>query len=131
MAETQPDRLTAIEDALHALVTAIGDHDAAQFEARASRPPEPLEIIAIDDITLEGIEDSRLKGIVKDPVRYALRAALKETGRDMFKVVGSTDAMLDALHRVADRDPVNAGRRGAIMDSAWNGLGEGNDRWWS
>lgn len=133
MSETRerPSTLPAIEDALHALVTAIGDHDAAQFEARASGPQEPLRAIMLGDITMESIEADRLRGIVRDPIRYALRVTLKGIGRDLFKVVGSTDAMLESLHRVADRDPVNAGRRGAIIDAAWNGLGDDGDRWWS
>lgn len=129
--EHHTTRLAAMEDALHALITAIGDHDAARFEARRSGPQEPLECIMLDDLTLESVEIDRLRGIASNPVRCALRGAVKDIGRDLFRAAGNTDAMLEVLHRVANRDPVNAGRRGAIIDSAWNGLGEGTDRWWS
>ncbi len=76
-------------------------------------------------------EECELSSIVRDPQRYALRAGVRTVGRQLFRLLNSTDALGDVLERVADLDPASYGRRASLMDHAWNGIGSDTDRWWS
>jgi hypothetical protein len=69
--------------------------------------------------------------LIRDPIGTACRAEIRRIGVELFRLTGSTGAMRKVAERVAERDPSKEGRRASIIDSAWNGIGEGNNRWWS
>ena len=71
------------------------------------------------------------RDIVKDPIEYALKQVMKEIGQLLFDALGSTNALREVADRICDRDPSKWGRRASPIDSAFNGVGRGKDRWWS
>lgn len=129
--DTDSADLAACEQALRELVTAIVDHDASRLpRSSGSIKATPFRMVPIESLTLDRIA---VKEILADPVRGALRQAVRRMGRELYRLKGSTDAMIFSYDKVADMDDDEAkgARRAAIMDSAWNGIGEGDDRWWS
>ena len=117
-----------IENALADLLTAAIDDDARVMQTRSDRlvatPFRMPERIA----TRAEIEISAL---LDQPVGAACRQSIRRLGFRLFEVTGSTDGMRDVGERAADQDPQRYGRRVAIVDSAWNGIGNETDRWWS
>lgn len=126
-ARTNPD-VCAAELALDKLLSAIITHDAAQDqEPRGPIKATPFRFVSLDDAALA---QAAFDELVRDPIHYALRQGVKRLGRELHRL-GGLDAMGAAIERVADMDLRHSGRRMSIMDSAWNGVGEGSARWWS
>lgn len=126
-ARTSPDVRSA-EAALDKLLSAIIAHDTARDrEACGPIKATAFRFVSLDDAALA---QAAFDDLVRDPIRYSLRQGVKRLGRELHRL-GGLDAMSAAIERVADMDPRHAGRRGSIMDSAWNGIGEGTARWWS
>ncbi len=126
-ARTNPDVRSA-EAALDKLLSAIIAHDAVRDrEARGPIKATPFRFVSLDDAALA---QAAFDDLVRDPIRYSLRQGVKRLGRELHRL-GGLDAMSRAIDRVADMDPRHSGRRISIMDSAWNGIGEGAARWWS
>lgn len=120
--------IAACDRALNELVSAIVAHDAD----RAARPrPDGERFKLVPFKAVADLDRMGFEALTKDPVRAALREGVKRIGREIHRLGGGTGGMLDSLAKVVDLDPANAGRRGAIMDSAFNGIGTGDDRWWS
>lgn len=114
------------ERALDLLLRAIIRHDDERAAARVGPPPIRL-------FAFEGIDVTRLgfEALTGDPVRHALRRGVRGIGRELYRLGGTTEAMLRSLYRVCDLDPVAEGRRLSITDHAWDGIGADNDRWWA
>ncbi|AWB26202.1 hypothetical protein DA075_35630 (plasmid) [Methylobacterium currus] len=124
---TSPD-VRAAELALDKLLSAIIAHDATRDqEPRGPIKATPFWFVSLDDAALA---QAAFDELVRDPIHYALRHGVKRLGRELHRL-GGLDAMSAAIDRVADMDPRHSGRRVSIMDSAWNGIGEGSARWWS
>lgn len=73
----------------------------------------------------------RQRDIMADPVVWSLKRTLKKVGQMIYIRVGSTDELVKIAEQVANCDPYRYARRMSPIDSAWNGVGSGNDRWWS
>ncbi len=69
--------------------------------------------------------------LLNQPVGVACRLAVRRLGRHLFEVTESTDKMREVGERAADQDLQRYGRRVAMVDSAWAGIGSETDRWWS
>ena len=57
------------------------------------------------------------------------RHAIRYLGHEIFNLVRSTDKMRDILYEAVG----NHSKRGMLLhiaDVAWDGIGEGNRRWW-
>lgn len=119
--------IEACDRALHELVSAIIVHDAAREAKRM--PTGEIRLTPFRELT--DLDRAAFRAMTTDPVRNALREGIKKLGREIHRLGGGTGSMLDSLDKVAGMDAANAGRRAVIMDSAWNGTGAGDDRWWS
>lgn len=119
----------ALEQALDQLVTAL----VAHREARAAnwRPDRDLKVICASALLATPDSILRAQSIAADPVNYALKKMIREVGQLLFDALGSTDALAKAADRVAGHGPGGFGQRIAPIDSAFNGVGKGKDRWWS
>jgi hypothetical protein len=106
-----------IEDAIDKLLTAV-------LRERAARPPESSRAFEFSATPTEAL-------IENDTVEIACLLAIERLGQSLFDAVGSTDEMRKSLDRICDRHPESSGRRTAILDAWWNGVGSDKDRWWS
>jgi hypothetical protein len=107
-----------LERALDEVVTALGDHRTKS----AGRPT--LSFWDGDD---EAVIQARL--IAKDPVEYALKSMMTSICQLLFDALGSTGSVYEVAERVCDRDPKNWSRRMSPIDSAFDGIGRGDDMW--
>jgi hypothetical protein len=89
----------------------------------------PIKIRTLDE--LASCEDAEVSEILDDPVVAACRHSIRRLGEHLYELARDTDTMSDVLERVADRDPSRYSARATIIDKSWNGVGEGQDRWWS
>jgi hypothetical protein len=89
----------------------------------------PIKIRILHE--LASCEDAEVIEILDDPVGAACRHSIRRLGEHLYELARDTDTMSDVLERVADRDPSRYSLRATIIDKAWNGIGAGQDRWWS
>lgn len=122
-----------IERTLSVLVSAMVTEDRKPVEATA-----PVALRA-EPVTAESLEraarmtrlDLDVSDLLRGPVRAACRQAVRRLGERVYLIVGKAGHMSDVLERVADMVPAQYSHRATIIDSAWNGIGSGDDRWWS
>ncbi len=89
----------------------------------------PIKIRSLHDLASR--EDAEVSEILDNPVGAACRHSIRRLGEHLYEIARDTDTMSDVLERVADRDPSRYSLRATILDRSWNGIGEGQDRWWS
>ncbi len=90
---------------------------------------KPIKFRSLDELASR--EDAEVNEILDDPVGAACRHSIRRLGEHLYEIARDTDTMSDVLERVADRDPSRYSLRATIIDKAWNGIGAGQDRWWS
>ena len=128
---TKEEHLALLKLAIAANLTARVEHDRRQEAASRDRPIEFQVFSAAD---LMGADPNRLhlEDIIDDPVRMgAARATVRSWGSDLFNVLGTKDGMVEIAEEVADLDPPHWGYRINIIDKAWDGVGQDDDRWWA
>ncbi len=117
-----------IEGALDALLRAM-------VKDEAKWPVVPIAASPLKFFDLSEPVSTRAKmevtQILRQPVYFALRLAVRRMGQQAFSVTGSTDGMREVAERVAGMVPAQYGRRASMLDSAWDGIGSDADRWWS
>ena len=114
--------LLLLSGAIAASVSARVAHDATR---RAAACEQPFTLSSAYFVR----GDFYLEDVIKDPVRKALRAQLKDLGQRVFEFAGSTDLMRGVAETVAELDPPRWHRRINIIDKAWDGVGHARD-WW-
>lgn len=69
--------------------------------------------------------------VLENPLGRTLRAGIRDLGsrlhaflRDELKVADPSREMLSSLNNIAGHDRDQEGRRGAILDKVWNGIGD-------
>lgn len=120
------------------LVDAIVEHrspnttriSAAAKKAESETGPV-IRAISIGDLVDTEQEVLRLRDLVADPVGTALKRQLRSVGQAIYDRVGSSDKLVEIGETIANTNPRQYGTRMSPLDSAWNGVGSGNDRWWS
>ena len=125
--------LALIKQALAATLRARYELDCRQDAAAKAKgypipetpPMSCSDLLAINPIQLG------LEATARRPEHKALRKQLKDLGKQLFRLMGSTNAMRDVAEELANEK----GRGGfqyqaGILDHAWDGVGEGNDHWW-
>lgn len=122
---SRDDDLATCRRALDELVSAIIRHDRERSERRIS---DRIEIVSFK--ALMDTERMNFRSVTTNPVRAALRLGVRKLAQEVYSI-GGMGAVHDAFERVTDMDAANEGRRMSIMDSAFNGVGSGDDRWWS
>lgn len=128
----EPVRVSDLEDAIDVVLTAHLQHRRNPVGIK----PGPKGLIAAGEFPI-GPEADRY-WVTRDPLGSAYRRALQEMGQLLFeliriemKVEMPFKEMRASLYNIADRDPENQGRRAAILDKAWDGVGDDNWRWTS
>lgn len=117
------DRIETCEEALHALLTALFAHRSAKASVEPLRTISPASVRWHRDIgELPSREDSAIAALVVDPIDAACRQAVRRVGQRLHDL-GGFDAMSTAADRMAERDPVRAGRRASLLNHAWDGIG--------
>ncbi len=122
--------LDGLERALDALLATIIEEDRKAREA-------PIGALIAEVVTAESLErvgrmtrlDLDVADLARGPVRAACRQAVRRIGEHLFKVLGTTSAMSGLAERVAAWEPKQYGMRVSIIDHAWDGIGNGVDRW--
>ncbi len=127
--------MSTIED-IDRIVFALDDLVEEIVKRTQTRPASPGKLTAkpfkfrtLDELASR--EDAEVSEILDDPVGAACHHAVRRLGEHLYDLTKSTDAMSDVLERVADRDPSRYSLRATIIDKTWNGIGAGQDRWWS
>jgi hypothetical protein len=114
------EHLALIKVALEASLTARTQYDAWQDEQRASQPLPRFELIPYSYYLETSAEKIRLDSLTADPVRYALRKQVRALGKELYQLLGNTNAMLVVAEELAAKD---FGYRMNIIDKAWDGIG--------
>jgi hypothetical protein len=127
--------MSTVED-IERIVFALDDLLNETVKRTQTRPASPSKLTAtslkfrkVDELASR--EDAEVSEILDDPVGAACRHAIRRLGEHLYELARDTDAMADVLERVADRDPSRYSLRATILDKSWNGIGVGQDRWWS
>lgn len=120
--------IEACDRALDELLRAIVSYD---LDAEAQlRRQALLRSLGREDGRTD-VDRARFRSLMTDPVRGPMRDGLKRIGAEIHRLSGGANGMLDSFDRVCDLDPAHGGRRAAILNASWNGVGSGDDRWWS
>ncbi len=123
------EEIERIVFALDDLVEEIVKRIQTRPTNRSQITTTPIKIRTLDDLASR--EDAEVSEILDDPVGASCRHSIRRLGEHLYELARDTDAMSDVLERVADRDPSRYSLRATIIDKAWNGIGAGQDRWWS
>jgi hypothetical protein len=119
------ERLETIETALKRVLTEL-------IELRASVQVLPQTFMLseqINDASLSTMVRSDAEALAENPLQSSLRQAVRTLGKALYREVGTVEEMREVAERVCVSDEINAVKRLAIVDSAWNGIGRGEDRW--
>jgi hypothetical protein len=127
---SKADHLEMLKSAVAANLAARTEHDKRREKARESQG-EPFDISLISVGDLLGADDDwlYLDAVIADPVYKALRKQLKDLGQRLFNLLGTTAGMDTIAEEIADLVPEHWSYRVNIIDKAWDGVGQGNDRW--
>ena len=68
--------------------------------------------------------------LLQEPVYFACRLAVRRLGERLHAVAGGTAGMRHAAHCVANVHPIRGAPILSMLDSAWDGVGSGDDVWW-
>ena len=110
-----------IEEALHTLVSlAVSDVGYAS-NPLTREGPESVGSIMRRFNAMTHLERTA-SAIVRRPVGEAVRRAITTLG-ERLQEIGGMKLMGDVLERVAERDPVNYGRRVDVLDKRFDGIG--------
>ena len=118
------------------IVFALDDLVEEIVKRTQTRPASPSRLTAtsikirkLDELASQ--EDAEVCEILDDPVGAACHHAIRRLGEHLYELARDTDIMSDVLEQVVDRDPSRYSLRATIIDKSWNGIGAGQDRWWS
>jgi hypothetical protein len=125
---TKDEHLDMLKRAIIANLDARIERDIRRKEAMAGRMPG-IKLISGDDLIVADEEGACLESLISDPVLSALRQQLQDLGWRLFRLLGTTNAMLPVAYEAANAEPERSGRRINIIDKAWDGIGEENDYW--
>ena len=115
----------ALDDLVEEIVKRIQTRPANPGKLTAT----PIKIRTLHELASR--EDAEVSEILDDPVGAACRHAIRHLGEHLYELARDTDIMSDVLEQVVDRDPSRYSLRATIIDKSWNGIGAGQDRWWS
>jgi hypothetical protein len=116
-----------LTEAFRRLVDALISH-----RKKRAREHEFLRVEAIHASVLLATDQAilRARDIVADPVDRALKKGIKELAQVVYDQFGM-DRLLQMAEHVCAKGRGGYGARMSPVDSALNGVGRGDDRWWS
>lgn len=116
-----------IVQALHAILLVAAPH-ADQQSLHSSRTAAfRLRLLGRTARVSEG--EARISALLSDPVGAAYRQAVRDLGEYLFAMDGSTTLMRYASELLLDMIPAEMATRANLLDQAWAGVGQGQDRW--
>jgi hypothetical protein len=121
-----------IEKTEAALRTLVGEMVRIDREKR-SEPPKVGSLMGTSfdfDRPISSRYEISISRVQRDPIRGALKNAVRLLGEHLFETTQSTDAMEKVLERIAADYPVDYGRYADIMDKSWDGIGSDAGGWW-
>lgn len=126
-----PLTINDIHDAIDVLLTAYVKHKREQIGVKRRS-----EMWRLSDYP-EG-KVAEFIEMVNDPLGTVYRAGITRLGqclyeriKEEYSVPGGIPEMRSSLYAIAERDAEQSGRRGAILDKLWDGVGSGSDIWYS
>jgi hypothetical protein len=126
---TKDEHIALLKTAIAANLTVRIEHDKRLEAERQGNPPK-FKIWFAKELEAANRTRLELEDIIADPVRHALRKQLNGLGQRLYNLLGSTKPMPNLAEEIADLTP-RPDHAISIIDSAWNGVGKDNDRWWS
>lgn len=120
--------LAALKTAMDALLAVIVAEDG---KPRAPELGPKFKLVPLRDIVMVTPLQADVSDLVRSPVSSACRQAVGRIGKLVHAITGSVAGMAEVAERVAGMDPPKHGHRLSIIGGAWNGIGSGDDRWWS
>lgn len=121
------EHLALLKQAIAANLRARIEYD--EWRDSQATGPIKLELINAADLMRTSRDKLRLEEAIANPVRSALRSQLRDLGKRLFRLLGTTDAMLMVAEEVADMAPGSPDRRINIIDKTWDGIGDKHDFW--
>jgi hypothetical protein len=122
-----PTTFDPIVQALHTLLTAAVPHANRQAQLSARTAASRLRLL--DKAASVTEAEARISALVADPVGTAYEEAMRELGEYLFAMDGTTTLMRYASELLLDMVPADFAARANLIDQAWNGVGQGTDRW--
>lgn len=116
-----------VVQALHALLLAAVPHAEQQTQQSSRTAAIRLRLLGRTSSVSE--DEARISALLSDPVGAAFRQALRDLGEYLFAMDGSTTLMRYASELLLDMIPAEFAARANLLDQAWNGVGQGRDRW--
>jgi hypothetical protein len=129
---TREEHIECLKEALRKNLKERFELDGREEQRAAELGVEPaFDLLSVGDLCATPHDQLVLDEIIKNPVLQALRRQMRWIGQQLFTVLGSTDAMREIAEEVAN-EPGHGGwgYKITVMDKNWDGVGEGNDRWW-
>ena len=117
-----------IEQALGALLSAMIDDE--------ERWPEPA-LYHIKAMPYDPSKPVRTRAemevgqLLQEPVYFACRLAVRRLGERLHSIAGGTDGMRQTAYRVTRSHPTRDAPILGMIESAWDGVGSENDRWFA
>lgn len=119
--------IESVVQALHALLLVAAAHADDESQNTSRTAAFRLRLLGRTDRVSE--DDARMSDLLSDPVGGAYRHALRDLGVYLFTMDGSTTLMRYASELLLDMVPAEMALRASLLDQAWNGIGQGRDRW--
>lgn len=124
-------KISDVEDAIDVLLTAYLQQKLNPVGTKQLYREGPLLLMEIADGEL-----GQFIAIVENPLGFVLRDGIFRLGQSLHDLIktelGATDPlreMVNSVERIAARDPGHEGRRGALLDKIFDGVGDENSRW--
>jgi hypothetical protein len=126
---TKEEHLALLRSAIDANLTARVEHAQRLAKAAEGKPCELKIVYSAEFMANWNPARSSLEDIVEDAVVAALRKQLTSLGKQLYKLVGSTDIMGDIADEVAGDKHWHY--RIDLLSKNWDGIGSGDDRWYA
>jgi hypothetical protein len=121
------ETLELIEQALEETLQEL--HRVRDKRAKKKRPGDRLSYWVEDECTASSEQILVLSEMIVSPLQCSLRKQLHTIGCLLYREVKSTEHMRQVAEWVASLDVVNYEFRINALDSAFEGIGEGEDVW--
>ena len=116
-----------VVQSLHALLQVAAPHADHQSQQSSKTAAVRLRLLGRTSSVSE--HEARISALLSDPVGAAYRQAIRDLGEYLFAMDGSTTLMRYASELLLDMVPAEFATRANLLDQAWNGVGQGRDRW--
>ena len=124
--------MSRTEISIETIEAALDELVNLAYELEVTRPRPRKKSLGESAVWFHEIGEpdfSKAAELVENPTGAAIRQAINVLGQRLYKI-SSLEVMKSVCDRVADRDPNHSSWRVDVIDKAWEGVGEGEDRWW-